>query len=247
VSSVYSRFIASFSRTLQSFYQGLTNRIIRLIESVILPFFRKWNIHTYLAIAGIIAPLLLLVGDISAAVVASPGYSYLENSISSLALTKIGWMQTIGFLFLGLLIEIFTAGLLFNIMRKRWFYIGIFLFVIFGFALLLIGAFRTDPVGAEGTIEGRIHGLTAQASFTIFPLALLCLLSSIKNDSNWQRYFRYTLATLILGVVLIVVIRVAQEPNSVFGLMERLLVLNMLVWVEAAAINLFILSLKRGE
>ena len=179
--------------------------------------------------------------------VAGPDYSMLQNSISSLALTKIGWMQTIGFLFLGLLVEVFTAGLLFNIRGKRLFYLGIFLFVIFGFALLLIGAFRTDPVGADQTIEGRIHGLTAQTAFTIFPFALLLLLFSIKNDPNWQRYFRYTLVALILGFVLIIVIRVAREPNPVFGLMERLLVLNMLVWVEAAAINMFALSLKRGR
>ena len=247
MSSVYSRFFTSLNRTSQSFYQGLKRRTARFIEPEILPFFRKWNIHTYLAIAGIIAPVILIIGDVSAAVVASPNYSYLENSISSLALTKIGWMQTIGFLFLGLLVEIFTAGLLFNIRGRRLFYIGIFLFVIFGFALLLIGAFRTDPVGAELTIEGRIHGLTAQASFTVFPVALLCLLSSIKNDPNWQRFFRYTLVALILGVVLIIVIRAAQEPNPVFGLMERLLVLNMLAWVEIAAINLFTLSLKRGR
>jgi hypothetical protein len=246
VSSVYSRFITGFNKTCQSFSQGLKSKIVKSIETEMLPFFRRWNIHTGLAIAGILAPLLLIIGDISASIVAGSGYSMLENSISSLALTQIGWMQTIGFLFLGLLIEIFTAGLLFNIRGKRLFYLGIFLFVIFGFALLLIGAFRTDPVGADQTIEGRIHGLTAQTSFTIFPLALLCLLFSIKNDPKWRRYFRYTLVAMILGVVLIIVIRVAQEPNHVFGLMERLLVVNMLVWVEVAAINLFALSLKRG-
>jgi len=246
VSSVYLRFFTSFNKTWQSFYQGLKSRTVKSTETEILPFFRRWNIHTGFAIAGILAPLLLIIGDISAASVASPGYSLLENSISSLALTQIGWMQTIGFLFLGLLVEVFTAGLLFNIRGKRLFYLGIFLFVIFGFALLLIGAFRTDPVGAERTIEGRIHGLTAQTAFTIFPIALLSLLSSIKNDPNWQRFFRYTLVTLILGVVLIIVIRIAQEPNQVFGLMERLIVINMLIWVEIAAIHLFTLSLKRG-
>jgi len=246
VSSAYSRFLTSFNNTWQSFYQGLKSRTAKSIETEILPFLRRWNIHTVFAIAGILAPLLLIIGDISASVVAGD-YSMLQNSISSLALTKIGWMQTIGFLFLGLLVEVFTAGLLFNIRGKRLFYIGILFFVIFGFALLLIGAFRTDPVGAERTIEGRIHGLTAQTAFTIFPVALLCLLSSIKNDPNWQRFFRYTLVTLILGVVLIIVIRVAQEPNQVFGLMERLIVLNMLVWVEVAAINLFAMSLKRNS
>jgi hypothetical protein len=122
---------------------------------------------------------------------------------------------------------------------------GIALFVFFGFAMLLIGAFRTDPVGLERTTEGRIHGLMSQAAFLLFPVALLSLLPSIKRDPNWQYLYRYTLITLILAVVLVIVIRVAPEPNPVFGLTERLLVLNMIAWVEVAGINLFIISLKR--
>ena len=243
---VYSRIIASVNRTWKSIYPVLKDNIIGLFELKILPFFGRWNFHTVLAIAGIIAPLMLIIGDLTAALVAGPSYSLLENSISSLALTKIGWMQTIGFLFLGLLVEVFTAGLLFNIRGTRLFYLGIAFFVFFGFAMLLIGAFRTDPIGADRTIEGHIHGLTAQAAFSLFPVALLCLLPSIKKDQNWQRLFRYTFVSAILAVILIIVIKVYQEPNSAFGLMERFLVVNMILWVEIAAINLFILSLKRG-
>jgi hypothetical protein len=189
---------------------------------------------------------MLITGDLSAGL-ASPGYSLLENSISSLALTHIGWLQTIGFLGLGLLIEVFTAGLLFNIKGARLFYLGIAVFVFFGFTMLLIGAFRTDPAGVERTVEGRIHGLTAQAAFIFFAAALLFLLPSIKKDPNWLRLYRYTGVTFILAVVLIIVIRVMQEPNPAFGLMERLLVLNMILWVEVAAINLFMISLKRAK
>lgn len=211
-----------------------------------LPFFRRWNLHTALAMTGIIAPIMLITGDLTAAL-ASSGYSLMENSISSLALTRIGWLQTIGFLALGLLVEVFTAGLLFNIKGARLFYLGIAVFVFFGFSMLLIGAFRTDPVGMERTIEGRIHGLTAQAAFVFFPAALLFLLPSIKKDPNWQRLFRYTFVTFILAILLIIVIRVIQEPSTVFGLMERLLVFNMIIWVEVAALNLFIISLNRKE
>ena len=244
--SVYLRIMTSVNKTWQPLYSGLKSNVIRLVETKILPFFKRWNLYTGLAIAGIIAPLMLIIGDLTAAL-ASPDYSLLENSISSLALTRIGWLQTIGFLALGLLVEIFTAGLLFNIKGARLFYLGIAVFVFFGFAMLLIGAFRTDPVGMERTIEGRIHGLTAQAAFIFFPAALLFLLPSIKKDPNWLKLYRYTGVTFILAVILIIVIRVLQEPNPAFGLMERLLVLNIILWVEVAAINLFMLSLKRAK
>jgi hypothetical protein len=216
------------------------------IRPGVLSFVSCLNVHSALAGAGMLAPVILAAGDLTAGL-STPGYSIINHSISSLALTRIGWLQTIGFLALGLLVEIFTAGMLFNIKRARGFHLGIGIFVIFGFAMLLIGAFRTDPVGAARTIEGRIHGFTASTAFTLFPMALLFLIPSIQKDPRWQNLLRYTAATFILAVVLVVTLRFMQEKNNLFGLAERLLVLNMIIWVEVAGIKLFILSLKRGR
>ena len=51
--------------------------------------------------------------------------------------------------------------------------------------------------------------------------------------------------TFILAVVLIVAVKFLPDTNMDFGLIERLLVANMIIWVEVAAVNMFILSLKR--
>ena len=69
---------------------------------------RNINIHSILALAGIAGPVVLIIGDMAAGL-SSPGYNLIRDSISSLALTRIGWLQTIGFLALGLLVEIFVA------------------------------------------------------------------------------------------------------------------------------------------
>jgi hypothetical protein len=110
---------------------------------------------------------------------------------------------------------------------------------------LLIGAFRTDPVGAARTIEGRIHGLTASAAFWIFPAAILVIAPSIKNDPAWRNIFRYTIVTAILAIVLVITLGVLPDETKWFGLLERILVANMIIWVEVAAIKLLLLSLKR--
>ena len=235
----------AFLKSGRLFILTMFKKIIVELKIRILAFTRRLNIHSALAIAGIIAPLMLTVGDLTAAL-STQSYSLVRDSISSLALTPIGWLQTIGFLALGLLVEIFAAGLLFNVKRVRWFHAGIAIFVIFGFAMLLIGAFRTDPVGAARTIEGRIHGLTATTGFSLFPVAILCLIPSIKRDDNWKDLYRYTGVTFILAVVFMVITRIFQEKSGWFGLAERLLVANMIIWVEVAAVKLFILSLKRG-
>jgi hypothetical membrane protein len=212
-----------------------------------LPFFmKKLNIHSAVAVAGIVGPLMLTIGDLTAAI-ANPDYSLVENSISSLALTGIGWLQTIGFLALGLLVEIFTTGFMFSVKRFKWFHMGIALFVFFGFAMLLIGAFHTDPVGVARTTEGRIHGYIATTAFTLFPVAILCFIPSIKRDDNWKDLYRYTTVTFYAALVFLVVTRIFQETSGWFGLAERLLVANMMIWVEVMAVRLFILSLRRGN
>ena len=232
----------------QPFYLGVKKSVTWLVISKVLPFLKLCNVHTALAVAGIIGPITLIVGDLSAGL-ASPGYSIIQDSISSLALTTIGFIQTIGFLALGLLVEIFTAGLLFNIKRgARGFYLGIAIFVFFGFAMLLIGAFHTDPLGTADvarSLDGRIHGFVASAAFLLFPIAILALIPSIKKDPNWKYLYPYTLVAFILAAVLVVAVKLLPDTNMDFGLIERLLVANMIIWIEVAAVNMFILSLKR--
>ncbi len=207
---------------------------------------RKLNVHSALAFAGMAGPVVLIVTDIVASS-ANPGYSLVRDSISSLALTKLGWVQTIGFLAIGLLVEIFTAGLLYNIRTRRAFHLSITCLVIVGFGMLLLGAFRTDPVGAPDTAEGIIHHIAATAVFWLFPIASLLIAPSIKNDPYWQNVYKYTIITGILGFILVIMVAILENTSSWFGLAERLLVANMIIWVEVMAFKLLYLSLTRDS
>ena len=215
------------------------------LKSGLFSVFKRLNIHSILAIAGMAGPLVLAVTDFTAAFT-NPGYSLVSHSISSLALTRLGWLQTIGFLAIGLLVEVFVAGLLFNIRGVRGFHFSIGLLVFFGFGLLLIGAFRTDPVGAETTIEGAIHGATANTVFWLFPVTILLLAPSLRNDPNWRNIFIYTVVAGISALVFAVVLGFLKDKISWFGLYERILVGNMIIWVEVTAIKLLRLSVNRG-
>jgi len=157
----------------------------------------------------------------------------------------LGWIQTIGFLVIGLLVEIFTAGLFLNIRAKRGFGLGIGLLACFGFGLLLIGAFHTNPVGGPRTIEGTIHVAASFAVFGLFPIAVLSLLSSIRKDPHWQGMFLYSVISTGLAFGLAIGRLFLPEKLSWFGLYERILVANAVLWVEVVAIKLLLLSLRR--
>jgi hypothetical protein len=205
--------------------------------------FKRMNVHSGLALAGAAGPLVLAVTDITAAIT-NPSYSLVRDSISSLALTSIGWLQTIGFLAIGLLVEIYVAGLLFNVKGVRGFRVSIGMLVFFGFGLLLIGAFRTDPVGGPDTIDGTIHSVVATGAFWLFPIAAFVIAPSLRRDPNWRNIYVYTLIAGALGIGLVLWLGFLPDESGYFGLLERLLVANMIAWVEVTAIKLLRLSVR---
>jgi hypothetical protein len=203
---------------------------------------KRLDINSVPALVGIVGPIVVIVGDLAASL-SIPGYSPIRDSVSSLALTRIGWLQSICFLAMALLLEIFVAGLFFNLRRARGFYAGIVLLAIEGFVLLLIATFHMDHPEAP-PIDGTIHTIASYSLGLLFPIAILSLSPSLKSTPNWKNIFIYTLIAgvlafgLILGAFL-------TEQRGWFGLYERIIILNALIWVEVVAIHFLRLLLKR--
>jgi len=204
---------------------------------------KRLNIDSVPALVGIVGPIVVIVGDIAASL-STPGYSMVRDSVSSLALTGIGWLQTICFLAMGLLLEIFVAGLFFNIRRARGFHAGIVLLALCGFVLLLIAAFYMDASGGPRTIAGIIHTISSYSLGLLFPIAILSLAPSFKSTPNWRNIFVYTLVASVLALALIMGALFAEQRGW-FGLYERIIIVNALVWVEVVAIHLLRLLLRQ--
>jgi hypothetical membrane protein len=204
--------------------------------------FKRLNINSAPALAGIVGPIVVVVGDLAASL-STPNYSLVRDSISSLALTPIGWLQSICFLAMGLLEVFFVAGLFFNIRRARGFHPGIGLLAFCGFGLMLIGAFRMDPTEASRTTEGIIHTIASYGLGLLFPIAILLLAPSLKSDPNWKNTFVYTLVAGVLALALMIGAFLLDQRGW-FGLYERIIVANVIIWVEVVAVHLLRLSLR---
>ena len=203
---------------------------------------KRLNINSVPALVGIMGPIVVIVGDLAASL-STPGYSLVRDSVSSLALTNIGWLQSICFLAMGLLLEIFVAGLFFNIRRTRGFHAGIVLLALCGFVLMLIATFHMDHPGAP-PIDGTIHTIASYGLGLLFPIAILSFAPSLKSTPNWKNIFIYTVIAGILSLALIMGALFAEQRGW-FGLYERIIIVNALVWVEVVAIHLLRLLLKR--
>jgi len=203
---------------------------------------KRLNINSVPAIVGIVGPIVVIVGDLAASL-STPGYSPIRDSVSSLALTRIGWLQSICFLAMGLLLEIFVAGLFSNIHRARGFHAGIVLLALCGFVLMLIATFHMDHPGAPH-IDGTIHTISSYGLGLLFPIAILSLAPSFKRTPNWKGIFIYTLIAGILAFGLIIG-AFLNEQKGWFGLYERIIILNALIWVEVVAIHFLRLLLRQ--
>lgn len=201
------------------------------------------NIDDVPALVGIVGPIVVVVGDIAASL-STPDYSPVSDSISSLALTPIGWLQSICFLAMGLLLEIFVAGIFFNIRRARGFHAGIGLLTLCGFVLMLIAAFQMDAPGAPRTTAGIIHTIASYGLGLLFPIAILSLAPSFKSTPNWKNIFIYTLIACILALALIIGAFFIEQTGW-FGLYERIIVANAIIWVGVVAVHLLRLSLRQ--
>ncbi len=204
---------------------------------------KRLSINSVPAMVGIVGPIVVIVGDITASL-SMPGYSPIRDSVSSFALTSLGWLQTICFLAMGFLLVIFVTGLYFNLRRAQTFQAGILLLALCGFVLMLIAAFHMDAPGAERTTDGTIHTVVSYSLGLLFPIAILLLAPSLRSTPNWKGIFVYTLIAGVLASGLILG-AIFGNQRGWFGLYERIIILNALVWVEVVAIHYLRLFLKQ--
>jgi hypothetical protein len=108
---------------------------------------------------------------------------------------------------------------------------------------MLIAAFHMDHTGAP-PIDGIIHTIASYGLGLLFPVAILSLAPSFKSTPNWKNIFVYTLVAGVLALGLILGAILGKQAGW-FGLYERIIILNALVWVEVVAVHFLRLLLKR--
>lgn len=149
---------------------------------------------------------------------------------SGLALGPYGPAQVANFVVSGLLLAFFALGLHLGATNGRGSPFGPALLLLAGTMMALMG-FETDPIRR---VEPRsLHGLIHDAAFVIFVFAFLAALFSLwrrfEADSRWRGHARYTLATGILAVLLLLLPGVAYY----------LFIVTLLAWIEVTAIRLW--------
>lgn len=192
------------------------------------------------AICGMIAPaLFVFVFSLEGRL--RPGYDPRGMYISALSLGSHGWIQMVNFVLLGLLLFVFTRGLVAEFKSVRSARAGIVLMTIVTCLFFISGPFVMDPTGTptdQSSIHGLIHGIAGGIVFLLMAIIPYTFLRTFKNNPEWLSIHGWTLAFGIFLAIACVFFTVTSKSPSMqvsfegwFGLIQRTALVPFMIWV----------------
>jgi len=192
------------------------------------------------ALAGAMGPVVFTAGVLVGQSLWH-GYNPMHDYISLLARGPFGWLQNTTFLVTGGLVAAFGLGLRGHLSSGPHGLHGSHAIVIGGVALGLLGLFETTVPGSHDTLTSSIHAhlfqLCQAASFT----SVVLLYLHFRNDPLWQGLAPYSLATVIL-LIMVLVPDWVHATAGWQGIQQRLLAVVIACWVELLALKLWRVS-----
>lgn len=192
------------------------------------------------AIAGPLFIFIVLIQDYT-----RPGFDPRLDGLSLLSLGDWGWVQIANFILAGLLNLLYAVSLWRRLHPGRGGTWGPLLIGAYGFGLVLVGIFTTDPANGfppgvppatHPSWHGAIHALGALFVFIMLAAALLVF---VRLFLTWKE--RWWAAYCLASAVLFLLIFFTGFTNAAF--MARTLRLAVLIgWMAASLVAIKLLS-----
>ncbi len=198
-------------------------------------------INKYLAICGIVAPLLfslkvLIIGFYH------PNYNHITQYMSELGAINAPYaiFNNIVLAVLGILITLFSYVLYNELNEKKTISmrIGISLIILSGLSFFLIGFFPCDPDCINFSTIGIIHSYLSNTAQLPLIIAPLFLLSTFKGIKKWQNVYVFSILTVLLGFVFFLIYK-SYFFEDYTGLLQRISFGIPLLWIEIIGIKTY--------
>jgi len=201
-----------------------------------------------LALCGIAAPIVFAILATVAGFMYK-GYSHVTQAVSELGGVQAQYplLQNTNFFVIGVLFIAFAFGLHRGFGGGRGSTLGPVLVGIFGLSAGLGNAFfPCDPGCDFQTLTGTMHNLTGLGGFIAAITGIFVISARLKGDSHWHPLYRFSWITgvaVLVSLLLWIGVAKAAEVVSLNGVLERVFIAALFVWVEVMALRL--LSLPR--
>lgn len=172
-----------------------------------------------------------------------PHYSPISQAESLLAVGPYGYVMTVNFVVRGALSLLLVAAYARAIPRASQSRAGLILLGVWGIGALLLAAFPTDAPNARPTVHGAVHLIVALAAFVCGPLGALLLARARRKDASTPipraLLVGVAVAALVAAGLVILGAPVATRAG-IWGLLERILIGLVLLWMLLAALDLWV-------
>ena len=202
----------------------------------------------YAAWVGLLAPVLFVTVFTTAGLLRQ-GYDPFSTYVSELALGHGGWVQTLNFVILGILMLVFSRGVAMEFRTGKASKGGPVLLFIIALLFIVSGFFVMDPTGTplnQATIHGIIHGLAGGIIFTLMPISCFVFLRRFSVDPDWQIFQGWTLVLgniIAAAVILLTLTSKVPALQAAFadwlGLIQRMIIIPFMLWLFLFAYRLF--------
>ncbi len=207
---------------------------------------RQSNSLRLLALCGIAAPIIFAV-LMTVAGFLYEGYSHATQAGSELGGVEAQYpiVQNASFFIVGILFIAFAFGLHRGIGDGKGSRLGPIFVGIFGIITVAQAFLPCDPGCDVISLIGALHNLTGLSSFLAVCIGILIIARRLKGDPNWQYYRGYSLITGVAAIVsLLAWIGVSKVAgiDAVNGVLQRVFIGIVFLWIEVVAIRLFRIS-----
>jgi hypothetical protein len=198
-------------------------------------------------LTGVITPSIYAALTVAIHVL-NPRDPWTQYTLSDLALTRYGWIETLSLCVLAICLMSVAYGLYRNASHGRENKIALGMFVTASVALFLIAGFKTSD-SASLTPFVAVHRASVGVLTVCFPAACLLLVPALRADPRWKSLAVYS--AIAGGVGVFLDIAGASIPrdvqHDVAGLWEKLFVADGIIWCQVFAVKLFLASRRPAK
>ncbi len=204
------------------------------------------NASKALSLCGIIAPILFAILVVVGGLFYK-GYSHATYAVSELGgvTARYPLIQNANFFVVGVLIMAFAVGLHRGLTDGRGSKVGPVLLGIFG-ALTVVQAFLPlDPGGEWETATGSLHNVAGLGGFLAAISGIFAISRRLKGGNAWQSHRRYSIITgvaALAGLIAWIMISKGAGIESVNGVLQRIFIGLILLWIGVMGTRLFKIS-----
>jgi hypothetical protein len=186
------------------------------------------------AVVGVLVYVLL---DIVAQVL-PPHYNPITQAESDLAVGPYGYVMTVNFVIRGVFSSALLVAMAIAMKPTTRSRIGLAFWSLWALGAFILARFATDLGATEHSLHGKIHVSTALIAFVAATVGEILLSRCLYAEARWRQLGRR--ATWISMSTLVTLILFGPLTRAgAGGLIERLFLASILVWVLVIATGLY--------